>query len=217
MKTRVPAAIAAVCLSLVPAVVSAQTGSRAPVKPPGDGTEITLGGGDGTFKSTDGTRGTFSQTVRFYSATSSGTTVIYVRSSDGAKRIETTADQTGPDGIRTETFTSIDYNASSSFQSDRTITELGRGQYAGQGIYTTAEGVSGTLTTLETQSATGVDTTTFVYNSAVGGISTEQRTQTEISGKTVIKTASVDASGKSASVVQTRAIAPSLGTFPLLP
>ena len=53
-------------------------------------------------------------------------------------------------------------------------------------------------------SSLGVDALTSVYNSPTAGLSTEQRTQTIPSGKVIIKTIRVDASGTSTSETQTR-------------
>ena len=207
MKTNVSArllpftfAIMAIALSLAPTTGSAQT-DLPPVKHPGNGIVLGI---SGNFKSTDGVSGNFQQTEIPYSVKSSITTVILTRSTDQATRTETTTDLTNADGTRTESLTVTDYGATTSFTSSRTITSEGRGQSVGQGTYLAADGTTGTLTTLETQPSPGVDVLSTVYNSPGAGISHEQRTQTTLAGKTVIKTLNIDPSGNVTSVVQTR-------------
>ncbi len=192
----------AAALSLVPTVGSAQT-DRPPIKHPGDGILL---GTSGNFKGTDGVSGTFRQTAVPYSDKSSIITVIFTRSTDQATRTETTTALTNDDGTVTESFTVTDYGATASFTSSRNITQEGRGQSVGQGTYRAADGTTGTVTTLETQSALGVDVLSTVYNSPTAGVSHEQRTQTNLAGKTTVKTLTIDANGSVTSVVQTRTL-----------
>ena len=157
----------AAVLPLLPAAASAQTADRAPLHPANPAIAF---GSSGKFKSTDGTGGTFKQTETVYNLNASRTvTTVYTRASDAATRTETTNFLTGPDGTRTENTTITDYGASSSFTSSQTLTDLGRGQSVGRGIYLTADGVSGTLTTVESVSPGGVDVITSVYNSPAAG------------------------------------------------
>ncbi len=192
----------ALVLSSLPALVSAQDADRAPVKPAHPALAIANGG---SFKSTDGTTGTYKETEILYDLNRrSSRTLVFTRASDQATRTEKTDYLTNPDGTHTENVSVTDYGAAAAFTSSRMITTLGRGQSTGRGVYTTADGVSGTLTTLETGSTPGVNVLTTVYNSPTAGLSTEQRTQTILAAKIVIKTVSVDASGASSSEIQTR-------------
>lgn len=202
MNTRRSLCAAVFALSLIPVPAPAQDPGRAPVHPAHPALAIP---NVGSFKSTDGIAGTYKETEVLYDLNrSSSRTVIFTRSIDKATRTETTDYLTNPDGTHTENVSVTDYGATAAFTSSRVITSLGRGQSTGQGIYTTADGVSGTLTTLETASSLGTDALTSVYNSPTAGVSTEQRTQTVPSGKVVVKTIRVDADGHPTSVVQTR-------------
>ena len=194
--------VAALALSLTPALARAQDTGRAPVHPAHPALAIANAG---KFKSTDGTTGSFKESeILFDLNRSSSRTIVFTRSIDRATRTEETDYLTNPDGTHTENVSVTDYGATAAFTSSRTITTLARGQSTGQGTYTTADGVSGTLTTLETVSSLGVDALTSVYNSPTAGVSTEQRTQTVPAGKVVVKTIHVDADGTATSVIQTR-------------
>lgn len=193
---------AVLALPLLPALASAQDTGRAPVHPTHPALAIPS---TGSFKSTDGTTGTYKETeILFDLNRSSSTTVVFTRDADHATRTEKTDYLTNPDGTHTENVSTTDYGATAAFTSSRVVTTLARGQTAGQGNYTTPDGVSGTLTTLETVSSLGVDALTSVYNSPTAGLSTEQRTQTVPAGKVIIKTIRVDAGGNASSVIQTR-------------
>ena len=187
---------AALALSLTPAL------ARAPIPPRHPALAIANAG---SFKSSDGISGTYKETeILFDLNRSSSRTIVFTRRSDEATRTEKTDYLTNPDGTHTENVSITDYGATAAFTSSRVITTLGRRQSTGQGTYTTADGVSGTLTTLETASSLGVDALTTVYNSPTGGISVEQRTQTVPAGKVIVKTIGVNPGGAATSVIQTR-------------
>lgn len=207
---------AALVLSLLPTLAFAQDTGRAPIKPSNPVPSLAFANA-GRFKSTDGVTGTYRETEVFFDLNrSSSRTIIFTRATDKATRTETTTDTLNADGTRMVTFTATDYGATSSFTSNTTVTVLGRGQSVGQGIYTTADGVTGTLTTLDTTSP-GVEVLSTTYRSPAAGISAEQRTQIAAgAGKVTVKTVGVDPTGTAASVIQTRTPVNSLDGFQLI-
>ena len=186
-------ALAALTLSLAPARVSAQT------------TYPVVHTYSGNFKSTDGNSGTFVNTVTTTSATTKDDVVVYTRSSDSETKTDTTDTTINGDGSRTVAYTSMDYGATAAFTSNKTITKEKHGQFVGTGTYTTAAGVSGDLTTLESK-ADIVNVVSAVYNSSTTGITNDLRLEEDGFGFVTVKHLDLAPGGVLTVVVTTRYI-----------
>ena len=118
---------------------------------------------------------------------------------------DTTNTVKNSDGSRTVDYTSTSYGATTAFSSHRTITKEKHGQFVGTGTYTTATGVTGTLTTLETSAET-VNVVSAVYNSATAGITNALRLEDDGFGFVTVKRLDLDPAGKLTVIVTTRYI-----------
>ena len=159
----------------------------------------------GNFKSTDGNSGTFVNTVTVNSATSKSDIVVFTRSSDGAKKTDSTDTTINSDGTRTVAHSDIDYGATAAFTSTKTLTKEKHGQFVGKGTFTTAAGTTGTLTTLETKAET-VNVVSAVYNNSTTGVTNDLRLEDDGFGFVTVKTLSLDPTGKLTETVTTRYI-----------
>ena len=191
-------ALLAVGFTLSPARVSAQTATATVTYP-------VVNTRSGNFKSTDGNSGTFVNTITTTSATTKTDVVVFTRSSDSATRTDTTDTTINEDGSRTIAHSSVDYGATAPFTSNRTLTKEKHGQFVGTGTYTTAAGVTGTLTTLETKAET-VSVVSAVYNGSGVGITNDLRLEDDGFGFVTNKVLSLDPTGKLTEVVTTRYI-----------
>ena len=159
----------------------------------------------GNFKSTDGNSGTFVNTITTTSPTTKGDVVVFTRSSDGKTKTETTNTTINGDGSREVAYSSVDYGATAPFTSNKTITKEKHGQFVGTGNFTTADGTSGTLTTLETKAET-VNVVSAVYNNATTGITNDLRLEDDGFGFVTTKHLNLDPTGKLTVFVTTRYI-----------
>ncbi len=193
--------LAAAACTLAPAgafaqsTESAPTTATAPVYP----VVHTL---SGNFRATDGNSGAFVETITANSATSRSAVTVFTRAKDGATSTDKSSTVINPDGTRTVDFSATGYGATASFTSHKTVSKETHGQFSGQGTYTTAAGVSGTLTTLETR-AEIVSVVSTVYLSAAG-LTSDLRLEEDGFGFTTVKTINLDPAGKVTTVVHTR-------------
>ena len=194
-------ALAALGFALLPAHASAQTATETTSTLTFPVTHTF----SGNFKSTDGNSGTFVNTVTTNSATSKHDVVVFTRSSDSETKTDTTDTTTNADGSRTVAYSSLDYGATTPFTSNKTITKEKHGQFVGTGTYTTAAGVSGDLTTLESK-ADIVDVVSAVYNSSSTGITNALHLEEDGFGFVTVKTLDLAPGGKLTVVVTTRYI-----------
>ncbi len=204
-------AILAASLALAPTRVSAQdlTGSISTVfatsSEPLTTVYPVVQTRSGNFKSTDGTSGTFVNTITTSSATTKSDVVVFTRSSDGKTKTDTTNTTTNGDGSREVAYSSVDYGATAPFTSSKTVTKEKHGQFVGTGNFTTADGTSGTLTTLETKAET-VNVVSAVYNNSTTGITNDLRLEDDGFGFVTAKHLSLDPTGKLTVEVTTRYI-----------
>lgn len=192
-------ALAALSLCLAPNLASAQSTDAAAATVTYPVTRTLTG----NFKSTDGNSGTFVETITLNSATSKSDTTVYTRSKDGESRTETSSTVTNADGSRTVDYSDTEYNATAPFVSQKTITKESHGQFYGQGTYTTAAGVTGTLTSLETR-ADSVNVVSTVFKAADGTVANRLRLEDDGFGFVTVKAIDLDAAGKVNTVVHTR-------------
>ena len=104
----------------------------------------------GDFRFTDGNKGTYVRTITTTATTESDVTV-FTRASDQATSTDTTDTTENSDGTRLVQYSHNDFGATAQYTASKTVTPQKHGEASGTGTYTTAAGVSGSLTTLETK------------------------------------------------------------------
>lgn len=175
-------------LSLAPTDASAQS-------------DITTIRGD--FKDSNGNKGTYVATIT-KDGTSTTEQVVFTRKSDQATSTDTTTTVKNTDGSRTVNFSHNNFGATAQFTSAKTVTPEKHGQAYGTGTYTTAEGVSGTVTTLES----GIGGTTAVNSTraSANGTTIELRLRESGLGFTADKIITLNPDGTVSAAINTRFI-----------
>ena len=143
-------------------------------------------------------------TITANSATSKTDVVVFTRSSDSETRTDTTTTTLNADGTKTIAHNDTDYGATTSFTSNKTLTKEKHGQFVGSGTYTTAAGVNGTFTTLESKAET-VNVVSAVYN-ATSGITNDLRLEDDGFGFVTVKVLDLAPTGTLTETVTTRYI-----------
>ena len=157
----------------------------------------------GDYHSSDGNSGTYVETITINGNTKTDD-VISTRNSDKKTSTDNTSTTVNPDKSRTITHSETAYGATAEFTSQRTVDKV-KGGFSGTGTYTTAAGVSGTLTSLETSAGTdGVRT--IAYTASTGGVTTDLRVEYDGFGFALVKTFSLAPDGTTTANVTTHYI-----------
>lgn len=157
----------------------------------------------GVFQNSNGESGTFVETVTLNSADSKSDVTVFTRKSDQATRTETRDLTKNDDGTRTVDYRDTEYGSTAAFSSHKVLTREKDGQFSGAGTYTTADGTTGTLTTLESKAET-VDAVSAVYRTSAGAISNDLRLEDSEPSFRVVKTVHLAADGTVTTLVHTR-------------
>lgn len=120
----------------------------------------------GRFKFKDGNKGTFVTTTT-KSDTGDTELTVYTRSSDQDTSTDTTVTTDNADGTKLVTYSHNDFGATAQFTSTKTVTPEKYGEAYSTGTYTTADGISGVLSTLET-SIGNIVAVNATYTTATG-------------------------------------------------
>lgn len=157
----------------------------------------------GVYKNSNGEGGTFVETVTKNSADSTSDVIVYTRGSDQATSTDTRNVTKNGDGTKTVDYRSTQFGSTAAFASHKTITREKNGQFVGTGTYTTADGTTGTLTTLESQAET-VNVVSAVYRSTDDAITNDLRLEDSEPLFHVVKTIHLGPDGKATTLVHTR-------------
>lgn len=154
----------------------------------------------GTFHSSDGVSGKFVDTIEVNGATTTEKRVL-TRKSDGATSTDTTVTTKTSDTSETVVYTHVGYGTSATYTSTKTVTKV-KGGATGLGTYTDANGVSGTLKSLDTTSGL-TDISATQATDANNAVTTDLHTQETDADRGLIKDITVAPDGTVSSTVST--------------
>ena len=157
----------------------------------------------GKFKFKDGNKGSYVTTI---TKSDTGTTeqTVYTRSSDKATSTDTTVTTDNTDGTKLVVYSHNDFGATAQFTSTKTVTPEKFGEAYSTGTYTTADGVSGVLNTLES-SIDQIDAVNAIYTTATG-VTRDLRLKDSELGFTADKIITIQPDGTVTTALHTRFI-----------
>ena len=183
------AALACLGFAIAPTSVSAQTSATKTIT--------------GKFKFKDGNKGTYVTTIT-KSDTGETEVTVLTRSSDKATSTDTTVTTDNTDGSKLVNYSHNDFGVTAQYTSMKTVTPEKHGEAYGTGTYTTADGVSGVLSTLET-SIGKIVAVNATYTTATG-VTRDLRLQDSELGFTADKIITIQPDGSVTTGLHTRYI-----------